>query len=120
MKAADPEHLKQLIHQRLNELEAQSASGQQAQSAVELDQQAVGRLTLPSSEQNAASSLWFDSENFLTNDELIDTFLKEVDEEFLRAEAEDKPFLQAIIGYTLSAAGRHERARVQHLTHDFH
>ena len=45
MNAEDLEHFKQLIHQRLNELDVQSVSGQQAQSVVELDQQAVGRLS---------------------------------------------------------------------------
>ena len=54
MNAADLEHFKQLIHQRLNELDVQSVSGQQAQSVVALDQQAVGRLSRMDALQNQA------------------------------------------------------------------
>ncbi len=54
MNAADLEYFKQLIHQRLSELAAQSAAGQDAQSVVELDQQAVGRLSRMDALQNQA------------------------------------------------------------------
>lgn len=54
MNADDLNHFKQLIHKRLSEIEAQSASGQEAQSVVELDQQAVGRLSRMDALQNQA------------------------------------------------------------------
>lgn len=54
MNAVDLKHFKELIHQRLDALRAQSASGQQAQAVVELDQQAVGRLSRMDALQNQA------------------------------------------------------------------
>ncbi|EEE36530.1 transcriptional regulator, TraR/DksA family [Rhodobacteraceae bacterium KLH11] len=54
MNTAELEHFQHLIHQRLSELEAQSAAGQDAQSVVELDQQAVGRLSRMDALQNQA------------------------------------------------------------------
>ncbi len=54
MNSADLEHFRQLISQRLSDLEAQSAAGQDAQSVVELDQQAVGRLSRMDALQNQA------------------------------------------------------------------
>lgn len=54
MNADDLKHFKQLIRERLGALQAQSASGQQAQAVVELDQQAVGRLSRMDALQNQA------------------------------------------------------------------
>lgn len=54
MNTDDLEQFRHLIHLRLSELEVQSASGQEAQSVVELDQQAVGRLSRMDALQNQA------------------------------------------------------------------
>ncbi|MGI9367255.1 MAG: TraR/DksA family transcriptional regulator [Ruegeria sp.] len=54
MNETDLEHFKTLIHARIRELEQNSASGQQAQSVVELDQQAIGRLSRMDALQNQA------------------------------------------------------------------
>ncbi|WP_299944668.1 TraR/DksA C4-type zinc finger protein [uncultured Ruegeria sp.] len=54
MNSAEMEHFRQLILQRLGDLAAQSAAGQDAQSVVELDQQAVGRLSRMDALQNQA------------------------------------------------------------------
>ncbi len=54
MNSSDLDHFRQLIHQRLLDLAAQSAAGQDAQSVVELDQQAVGRLSRMDALQNQA------------------------------------------------------------------
>ncbi len=54
MNSADLDHFRKLIHQRLRDLAAQSAAGQDAQSVVELDQQAVGRLSRMDALQNQA------------------------------------------------------------------
>ncbi|WP_299659960.1 TraR/DksA C4-type zinc finger protein [uncultured Ruegeria sp.] len=54
MNSAELEHFRQLILQRLGDLDAQSAAGQDAQSVVELDQQAVGRLSRMDALQNQA------------------------------------------------------------------
>lgn len=54
MNADDLKYFKQLIRERLSALQAQSASGQQAQAVVELDQQAIGRLSRMDALQNQA------------------------------------------------------------------
>ncbi len=54
MNATELQQFKDLILNRLAELEVQSASGQDAQSVVELDQQAVGRLSRMVALQNQA------------------------------------------------------------------
>ncbi|UWR01503.1 TraR/DksA C4-type zinc finger protein [Ruegeria conchae] len=54
MNSAELEQFRQLIHQRLGDLATQSAAGQEAQSIVELDQQAVGRLSRMDALQNQA------------------------------------------------------------------
>ncbi|SDW28730.1 transcriptional regulator, TraR/DksA family [Ruegeria halocynthiae] len=54
MNSAELQHFRQLIHQRLSDLAAQSAAGHEAQSVVELDQQAVGRLSRMDALQNQA------------------------------------------------------------------
>lgn len=54
MNENDLSHFETLIHARILELEQNSASGQQAQSVVELDQQAVGRLSRMDALQNQA------------------------------------------------------------------
>ncbi|MDA7963427.1 TraR/DksA C4-type zinc finger protein [Ruegeria sp.] len=54
MNETDLQHFTRRIHDRLAELAAQSASGQAAQSVVELDQQAIGRLSRMDALQNQA------------------------------------------------------------------
>nr|WP_319544810.1 TraR/DksA C4-type zinc finger protein [Ruegeria conchae] len=54
MNSAELEQFRQLIHQRLSDLATQSVAGQEAQSIVELDQQAVGRLSRMDALQNQA------------------------------------------------------------------
>jgi len=54
MNDADLPHFDRLIRERLAELEVESATGQEAQSVVELDQQAVGRLSRMDALQNQA------------------------------------------------------------------
>ena len=54
MNETELQHFGHKIRDRLAELEAQSAAGQQAQSIVELDQQAVGRLSRMDALQNQA------------------------------------------------------------------
>lgn len=50
-------HFSRLIRTRLRELDSENALGQQGQSIVELDQQAVGRLSRMDALQNQAMSL---------------------------------------------------------------
>ena len=54
MNETDLQHFKTLILARLAELEQNSAAGQDAQSVVELDQQAIGRLSRMDALQNQA------------------------------------------------------------------
>ena len=54
MNDADHRYFKGLIHDRLAALQVSSAAGQEAQSVVELDQQAVGRLSRMDALQNQA------------------------------------------------------------------
>ncbi len=54
MNPDDLKYFKDLIHQNLTALQTQSESGQEAQAVVELDQQAVGRLSRMDALQNQA------------------------------------------------------------------
>jgi len=54
MNEAEMQEFRTLIHARLDELEQNSVSGQQAQSVVVLDQQAIGRLSRMDALQNQA------------------------------------------------------------------
>lgn len=54
MNESERTHFETRIRERLAELQAVSASGQQAQAIVELDQQAVGRLSRMDALQNQA------------------------------------------------------------------
>ncbi len=54
MNTADLKEFERLIRDRLAQLDADSASGAEAQSVVELDQQAVGRLSRMDALQNQA------------------------------------------------------------------
>ncbi|MEO9650934.1 MAG: hypothetical protein ABJ360_23925 [Roseobacter sp.] len=58
------------------------------------------------------SSLWYETEAFLGNEVILDQFLVESEGELERASVEDKPFLEAIIGYTLMASGRADEAEI--------
>lgn len=50
----DTSHFAALIRTRLNEIEAENARGHEGQAVVELDQQAVGRLSRMDALQNQA------------------------------------------------------------------
>ncbi|MEM7091305.1 MAG: TraR/DksA C4-type zinc finger protein [Pseudomonadota bacterium] len=54
MNESESTHFENQIRKRLTELEHLSAAGQQAQAIVELDQQAVGRLSRMDALQNQA------------------------------------------------------------------
>ena len=54
MNAADTTRLSDLIRSRLRELQDEDALGQEGQAIVELDQQAVGRLSRMDALQNQA------------------------------------------------------------------
>ena len=54
MNDADQRYFERLIRDRLEALKVDSASGHDAQSVVELDQQAVGRLSRMDALQNQA------------------------------------------------------------------
>ena len=54
MNETDLKQFETLIHERLQELEQNSVSGRDAQSVVELDQQAIGRLSRMDALQNQA------------------------------------------------------------------
>lgn len=54
MNESERAYFETRIHERLAELDQLSASGQQAQAVVELDQQAVGRLSRMDALQNQA------------------------------------------------------------------
>ncbi|NOD62985.1 MULTISPECIES: TraR/DksA C4-type zinc finger protein [unclassified Ruegeria] len=54
MNEFESSYFKTKIRERLSELEQLSASGQKAQAVVELDQQAVGRLSRMDALQNQA------------------------------------------------------------------
>ncbi|MEO0653620.1 MAG: hypothetical protein AAFY77_01995 [Pseudomonadota bacterium] len=57
--------------------------------------------------------LWYDPEAFFDGPETLQKFLDEADQERARAGAENVPFLVAIVGYALSAAGRLDDANVR-------
>ncbi|MEM9585029.1 MAG: hypothetical protein AAGA08_18110 [Pseudomonadota bacterium] len=59
------------------------------------------------------SSMWYEPENFISNDSILDQFLAEADGELERASDADKPFLEAIVGYALMASDRVEKAEVR-------
>lgn len=56
MNSADTHHFREVIEARLAMLEAEDRLGKQGQSTVELDQQAVGRLSRVDALQNQAMS----------------------------------------------------------------
>lgn len=59
------------------------------------------------------SSMWYEFENFISNEDILEQFLVEVDAELERAPNPDKPFLEAIVGYVLMASGRAEEAEIR-------
>ncbi|MEO9898098.1 MAG: tetratricopeptide repeat protein [Paracoccaceae bacterium] len=59
------------------------------------------------------SSMWYETDVFINNEEILDQFLAESDRELERATAQDKPFLDAIVGYALMASGRVDQAEVR-------
>ncbi len=59
------------------------------------------------------SSMWYEFEGFIKNDDILDQFLAEADGELERAAEADKPFLEAIVGYVLMASDRIEEAEVR-------
>jgi len=59
------------------------------------------------------NAMWYETDEFLASDVALDQFLTESEDEFQRVPDESKPFLDAIIAYTLSMAGRMEEADVR-------
>ncbi|WP_299938380.1 hypothetical protein [uncultured Pelagimonas sp.] len=59
------------------------------------------------------NSMWYETEDFLGNDDILERFLAEADGELERASDTDKPFLEAIVGYVLMASDRAEEAEIR-------
>ena len=57
--------------------------------------------------------MWYEFEDFIKNDDILEQFLAEADGELERASEADKPFLEAIVGYVLMASDRIEEAEVR-------
>jgi len=57
-------------------------------------------------------SMWYETEAFIGNEVVLDPFLVESEGELERASIEDKPFLEAIVGYALMASGRADEAKI--------
>ncbi len=58
------------------------------------------------------SALWYESGEFLESEEAVSQLMKEAEDILLRADAETRPFLNAILGYMLSAVGRFDEANI--------
>lgn len=59
------------------------------------------------------NAMWYETDSFLANDGALDSLLTETDSELERSPEESKPFLDAIIGYTLLVSGRVDEAEMR-------
>ncbi|WP_269583746.1 hypothetical protein [Roseibium sp. Sym1] len=55
-------------------------------------------------------ALWYESDSFLKNATALEAFVREAEGELERVEKREKPFVAAIVSYTLAAAGQPDRA----------
>lgn len=59
------------------------------------------------------NAMWYETEDLLESETAFAQFIAESDAELQRASEEDRPFLDAIIAYALSAAGQIEEANLR-------
>lgn len=59
------------------------------------------------------NALWYETEELLASDSAFNQFVEETEAELQRASEADRPFLEAILAYALSAAGRFDEANLR-------
>lgn len=59
----------------------------------------------------ALNAMWYESDSFFDHAENLARFQTEADQELERLDAEKRPYLQAIVGYTLSKFGQIDEAK---------